>query len=344
MRPERGGRDQRTSKRISDLRVSERTTGFEPATPTLAKKRGGIHLSAVTPQMLRSDQFTQGRWAQHLELPAPTWISPKKNWMADVSCVSAGLTSVPELHILGALVSFSRDRCSRPPFRWLFRWCTWGLPPAQTGGPGTIASARLTTPTSSSTFASRRPQAAAGLVRLGAELPLLEVERQPLVLRRQDELLGRRRTVQAQTRVRADVVWRPSAAAPLERPPREHGHASLVLPRGGHLLGPSGQVDGPARAHRDGRVEDDDADLGADGDVLRMTCAGLRDPEELAVRRGRVPDRRRPGQSVCIGRAERHVAVAVDDGSRHRLAFGEIHQAGDATPMAWSPADGEGST
>jgi hypothetical protein len=64
-------------RRWSAARSLERTTGFEPATPTLAKK----------------------------------------NHMADVSCVSTSLSSAPELHVLGALVSsISPDRWSRLHF------------------------------------------------------------------------------------------------------------------------------------------------------------------------------------------------------------------------------------
>ena len=72
-----------------------------------------------------------------------------------------------------------------------------------------------------------------------------------------------RRAVEAQARGRAKVVRRPLAAGLLQRPPREDGHASLDLIRGGDFLGALGHVNGLTGADRDGRVEDDDADLGA---------------------------------------------------------------------------------
>jgi hypothetical protein len=55
--------------------------------------------------------------------------------MADVSCIYAGLTSVPELPVLGALVScVSADRWSRPHFVGDFVGADSLRPPSAAGG------------------------------------------------------------------------------------------------------------------------------------------------------------------------------------------------------------------
>src|SRR5215470_11676695 len=62
---------------------------------------------------------------------------------------------------------------------------------------------------------------------------------------------------------------------------------------------------------------------------------GLETPKKSRYEAGAYRTGDTHGIPSGVGRAERHVAVAVDDGSRHRLALGDLHQAtilADLTP------------
>ena len=82
-----------------------------------------------------------------------------------------------------------------------------------------------------------------------------------------------------------------------------------------------GHVHGLGRTLRGPRVEDHDAQLGPGRQVPRVPRARVRHPEKGPIPNRRVPDGRRPGQPVLVGRAERHEAVVVNDRSRDRLEF-----------------------
>jgi hypothetical protein len=79
------------------------------------------------------------------------------------------------------------------------------------------------------------------------------------------------------------------------------------------------EVDRLALANRRRRVEDDDLDLGALGQIARMPGLRRGDPVKIGVPRGRVINRRQPRPPVAIQRAQRHVLAAIDDPPRHRV-------------------------
>ena len=156
---------------------------------------------------------------------------------------------------------------------------------------------------------------------------LFQPEGQPLVLRREHELLRRPRAVEAQARRtgrrrRASRRGRLARATAARRPSMPRSISSV----GGDLLGaerpcrrpcpvPIGTVESKMTMPTSGRT----------AMFCEWRAPGFETQKNSRYDAAAYQTGDAQGTSVGVGRAERHVAVAVDDRPRHRLALGDFH-------------------